>query len=230
MVVKATKFSNPLPDEGEEFGYFSSYPGFKTFRSRVRAKLNKMWEIVLLLLILTVNPSFTIHLSFHPPPPLLPHHFSPPHLSSPYSPCLFLHLLFASSSSLLLPPPPPPPSSSSSLRVGKLLHYEQIPSSWPAVDWDAVAAAEDIEDQCDTLVEASELLLERVVRRRGMKARREWSRSSVPVFAQGKLSPWWCTCMAILYHLQGFIQEFLLGGDLSEVRRMDVYVYFLTSR
>ena len=42
VVMKATKCSNALPDEGDEFDYYSSYPGFKTFSSRVGARLNRM--------------------------------------------------------------------------------------------------------------------------------------------------------------------------------------------
>ena len=51
-------------------------------------------------------------------------------------------------------------------RIGKLLHCEQIPGSWPAVDRDAVASTEEIEEQFDTIVEANDQLLERVVRER----------------------------------------------------------------
>ena len=49
-------------------------------------------------------------------------------------------------------------------RIGKLLHYEQIPGSWPAVDRDAVASTEEVEEQFDTIVEANDQLLERVVK------------------------------------------------------------------
>lgn len=42
QVVKATKASNQLPGEGDDFEYYSSFPGFKSFCDKMSGRINRM--------------------------------------------------------------------------------------------------------------------------------------------------------------------------------------------
>ena len=41
QVVQATKSANGLPAEGDDFDYYVSFPGFKTFCAKMGARINK---------------------------------------------------------------------------------------------------------------------------------------------------------------------------------------------
>lgn len=43
QVVQATKSANALPTEGDEFEFYSSFPGFKTFCSKIGLRINKRY-------------------------------------------------------------------------------------------------------------------------------------------------------------------------------------------
>lgn len=42
QVVKTTRASNQLPGEGDDFEYYSSFPGFKTFCDKMSGRVNRM--------------------------------------------------------------------------------------------------------------------------------------------------------------------------------------------
>jgi exosome complex exonuclease RRP6 len=46
--------------------------------------------------------------------------------------------------------------------INKVIQYEQVPVSWPPVNRDELASPEIIEEQFDNLVEANDILLERI--------------------------------------------------------------------
>lgn len=45
-----------------------------------------------------------------------------------------------------------------------MLEYEQVQVTWPSCDHNVIATTEEIDEQFETLVEANDHLLERVVR------------------------------------------------------------------
>ncbi len=42
-MIAATKASNRLPGEGDDFEYYSSFPGFKTFCDKMGGRANRMY-------------------------------------------------------------------------------------------------------------------------------------------------------------------------------------------
>lgn len=54
-----------------------------------------------------------------------------------------------------------PPSLSFS--IGRVLQFEEVPIKWPPVDREALAGQELVDEQFDSLVEANDILLERIV-------------------------------------------------------------------
>ncbi len=45
-MILATKSSNGLPGEGDDFEYYSSFPGFKTFCDKMGGRANRMYVSV----------------------------------------------------------------------------------------------------------------------------------------------------------------------------------------
>ena len=52
--MKATKAANSLPEEGDDFDYYCSFPGFRTFCSKMGSRVTRRWVWLLYILIIVM--------------------------------------------------------------------------------------------------------------------------------------------------------------------------------